>query len=92
MFDIKSMGLAFDNMPGCFVCGGDGGMFRCIVAEVAAKDIGTVSALFEAGVVQEAGGVKVGACDDHRRQLITLNELIRDRTIDPDKIYDAKVA
>ncbi len=82
-FSITTMGIGFGQTPGCFVCGGESGMYPCLFAKTAnAKE---VAGLFTAGAVVGSGSspsdVKIGSCDGHRFQLYKLNELLRRGTI-----------
>ncbi len=81
---FQPRGIGLDQTPGCFVCGGDPGLYRNISAFVQCKDAGErVVAMFN----QRGAGldyrehepdrvqVKIGACKKHAQNLDQLDKL-----------------
>jgi hypothetical protein len=73
-------GVGMDNSPGCFVCGGDEGMYPNVAAFVQCKEAGErVVALFARGArldyrdfEPDRVQVKIGACKAHEAGLVYL--------------------
>lgn len=93
-----SRGIGCDSTPGCFVCGGVGGMYSNISGFVRCKAAGErVVAMFSTGArldyrtfEPDRVQVKIGACDGHLRSLEMLDRLVKDGVITDQKIKEAR--
>ena len=82
---MSPRGLGSDSSPGCFICGGDPGLYSNFSAFVGSRMEGEqVVQLIEQGVRLDYRDrepnwiqVKIGACEDHVAQLEILCLLLR---------------
>lgn len=93
-----SRGVGLDGTPGCFVCGGDPGLYHNIAAFVKTNEAGErVVAMFQHGARLDYRSfepdrvqVKIGACSEHEANLHQLNALTeKDETITPEMVQEA---
>ena len=82
-YKVNNRGMDTDYTPGCFVCGGEPGLYRTISLVVESKELAkVVSELFVTGVCinHKNNGykaeVKVGACVHHHSSLHRLSKSV----------------
>lgn len=86
---FRSRGIGLDQTPGCFVCGGNETLHANISGFVNTKEAGErVVAMFDKGArldfrlhEPDRIQVKIGACNNHRKNLEKLDELIKETTV-----------
>lgn len=74
---FASQGIIYDELPGCFVCGGPLGVYDVISARVRSKEAGErIVAMFKQGarLGYNDFNIKVGACKAHLPNLDALHQ------------------
>ncbi len=82
---FNSRGVGLDMTPGCFICGGQEGMYHNIAAFVTTKESGErVVGMFRFGAYldyrphePDRVQVKIGACDSHLGHLQLLEQAVQ---------------